>query len=648
MRVLRLSHSAVVDAWRERERELRRRGLTVRLLSALRWDEGGRMVPLVPRPGEDVGGVRTWGRHPALFVFDPRPLWRALGDAWDVIDIHEEPYALATAEVLALKALRRNRAPYALYSAQNIDKTYPIPFRWLERWALRRAAGMSVCNAEAGAQAVRKGLPVRPRTIALGIDPQLFRPGARPVNHVAVVGYAGRLAPHKGVTVLLEAIALTPELRVRIAGGGPDEDALRLRADQADLRGRVEFLGALDDADLPGFYRGLDVLAVPSVPTPGWIEQFGRVAIEAMACGTPVVASDCGSLPDVVGDAGLVVPAGDADALAEALARIVREPGLAAECVGRGLIRAAGCSWETVAADYADLYTSMVRDPSPAPRGVEVVVVAYGAAELLRRALEPLRRLPVTVVDNSSDPAVRSVCDGLGVRYLDPGRNGGFAAGVNAALADRLAPGADVLLMNPDAEFAGEDVAVLQRRLLAEPDLASVAPAQVDAAGGLSRVSWPFPSPWGTLLEAVGLGRLRPRNGFVIGSVLLLRAEALDQIGGFDERFFLYAEETDWAYRARLVGWRHAVVDEVQAVHVGAATSTDPARREAHFHASQEKYLRKHFGAVGWQVARLVHVAGATARGLLLPAERRQAARARAKLYRRGPAKVEASYEGAG
>ena len=87
----------------------------------------------------------------------------------------------------------------------------------------------------------------------------------------------------------------------------------------------------------------------------------------------------------------------------------------------------------------------------------------------------------------------------------------------------------------------------------------------------------------------------------MIGSVLLLRAEALDQVGALDERFFLYAEETDWAYRAHRLGWRHAAVHEVRAVHVGAGTSGDAARREAHFHASQERYLRKHYGALGWQ-----------------------------------------------
>jgi GT2 family glycosyltransferase len=151
-----------------------------------------------------------------------------------------------------------------------------------------------------------------------------------------------------------------------------------------------------------------------------------------------------------------------------------------------------------------------------------------------------------------------------------------------------------------------------------------------------------FPSPGRAWLEAIGLGRLIRGPRFVIGSVLMLRAEALDQVGGFDERFFLYAEETDWAYRAHLLGWRHAVVPGAVATHAGGGTSTDPARRERQFHASQERSYRKHFGALGWASARAAQLLGATARGIALPGERGRAAARRAALYRRGPVRVEA------
>lgn len=646
MRILRISHSGVVDAWRERERVVRRHGHEVTSVTAQVWDEGGRDTSLRPRPGEDVVGVRTWGRHPALFVYDPRPLWRLLGERWDVLDLHEEPFALSTAEVLAIRALRRSRAPYCLYSAQNIDKRYPIPFRWLERWSLTHAGAVSVCNEEAGRIVTRKGLTGRAVLIGLGIDPEHFVPGVRSIGSddgLVHVGYVGRLASHKGVDVLIDAIAREPGLRLSIAGAGPEAGALQARADRDDVRGRVELVGSVPYADLPEFYRALDVLAVPSLVTPGWLEQFGRVVVEAMACGTPVVASDSGALPDVTQGAGLLVPPGDAGELARALVRVGADPELSATMRSEGLTRAREFSWDAIGGKYVELYEDLAGTGPSTPHGdPEVVVVAYHHPELLRESLAPLTGLPVTVVDNSSDPEVRAVCSHLGVRYLDPGRNGGFAAGVNHGLAHRQRPGADVLLLNPDAVIDVAGVRALHTSLRAHGDLASVGPRQVDGDGHEGRVAWPFPSPWGAVIEAVGLGRLRRAEDFVIGSVLLLRAEALALVGGLDEDFFLYAEETDWARRAADLGWRHALVPEVTATHLGGATSSDLSRRETHFHGSQERYHRKHFGSAGWQVTRAAVVAGSAVRSLLLRDARRDAARDRLRRYVGGPLRLEA------
>ena len=656
MRVLKISHSAGVDEWRGRERALTAHGVDVGTLCAKRWVEGGTPVTVRPRPDENVSGVRTWGTHPALFVYDPGPIWRALRSSPDILDIHEEPFSLATAEVLALRALSGCRAPYVLYTAQNLDKRYPLPFRWLERRSLRRAAAVSACNAEAARIAQRKGFPGNARVIPLGIDLERFArageradaaPGAAAspsrsadASDTVTVGFVGRLVPEKGVLVLLDALARDDRMQARIAGGGPLAGILPRELEARGLSDRVRLVGPVDPDDIVAFYRSVDVVAVPSIPRSGWTEQFGRVAIEAMASGVPVVSSDAGALPDVVADAGIVVPHGDAGALADALAAAAGER--RDELRERGFARAAECSWDAVGRDYLDLYRSVLHPPTPPSPGLEIAVVAYGAPGLLRQALEPVAALPVTVVDNSSMPEIAALCEELGVRYIDAGRNGGFAAGVNIALAHRLDPAADVLLLNPDARITPDDAAALHAMLRLDPTLASIAPLQADSAGHEARVQWPFPSPLNSWLEAVGLGRLERGGTYVIGSVLLLRAEALRQVGGFDEDFFLYAEETDWAYRAHLLGWRHGTAPRIRAQHEGAATSTDSRAREAHFHASQERYLRKHFGSAGWTCARVAVWLGAMLRSAVLPGERGADARRRAALYRLGPVRVEA------
>lgn len=656
MRVLRISHSAVVTAWRGREAALRERGMTVRTLSARTWEEGGRPVDLEPQPGEDVVGVRTLGRHPNVFLYDPLPLWRALGEDWDVLDLHEEPAALATAEVLALRALRRllggRPAPYVLYSAQNIAKRYPPPFRWWEARALRGAGAVSVCNAEAADVLRAKGLTAPAHVVGLGVEQADLAPTDTDVAGAvapARTGYVGRLlAPHKGLDVLLDAAEADPRLHVAIAGAGPHEAELRRRAATPALAGRVTFHGHLAGTDLAAFYRGLDVLAVPSVPTPGWLEQFGRVAVEAMAAGVPVVASDSGALRDVVGGAGTLVPPGDAAALARALAVVLDDPERAARMRAAGLERAREYTWAAIAERYEAMYRGVAgaapASPSTAETpGLEAVVVAYGAPALLARALAPLTtELPVTVVDNSGDPEVRRVAETAGARYLDPGANLGFGSAVNVALRDRRVPGSDVLLVNPDARVSADAARELHRRLRAEPDLAAVGPAQSDEDGTSARVLWPFPTPAGAWRQAVGLGLPRSDDAFVIGSVLLLRAEALAAVGEFDEAYFLYSEETDWQRRAQDAGWRSAVVPEVHAHHVGAGTSTDPTRRETHFHASQERYFRTHHGVAGWTSARVAVLLGSVPRAVL-PGERGRAARLRLGLYARGPLRAEAA-----
>jgi len=356
--VLRISHSSVVTAWRQRERFLRQDGIDLTLVTAARWDEGGGLVDFTADGDEFAVGVRTLGHHPNLFLFDPRPLWRLLGDGpWDLIDMHEEPFGLAVAEVLALRALRARRTPYLVASAQNLEKRYPPPFRWFERWSLRGAAGAYTCNTQAGEILRRRGLTGELELLPLGVDTSRFRPVDRtpPAGRLRV-GYVGRLIPVKGVDVLLGAIAADDRLDLDLYGDGPDRDALVALAADLGVTDRVTFHGHVDEATLTRTVPRFDVLAVPSVPVPNVLEQFGRVVVEGQASGVPVVASDCGALPDVAGGAGVLVPPGDPRALGAALARFLDEPGLWERLRAEGLATVGRYSWSSVASLQASLY----------------------------------------------------------------------------------------------------------------------------------------------------------------------------------------------------------------------------------------------------------------------------------------------------
>lgn len=271
-----------------------------------------------------------------------------------------------------------------------------------------------------------------------------------------------------------------------------------------------------------------------------------------------------------------------------------------------------------------------------------MVVVAYHGPERLEMCLAAVgRAFPITVVDNSSSAEIESVAVRHGATYVDAGENRGFAAGVNVAL--RRLPRTeipDVLLLNPDSVVPHSVVHALARYLKRPGNgrVAAVTPRLLAPNGTEQRVLWPFPTPLRACVEAVGLGRrLSADEMFAVGAVLLLRGEALDDVGLFDERFFLYAEETDWQRRAHERGWRSVVNAETIAHHVGAGTSADHGRREALFHAAQETYIRKWNGRAGWALYRVAACVGAGIRAIVLTGERRRDAARRALLYLRGP-----------
>ena len=161
--------------------------------------------------------------------------------------------------------------------------------------------------------------------------------------------YVGTLQPRKNLVRLVQAFATVaaahPNLQLVLAGKQAWQyRQLLAQVQRLGLAGRVLFPGYVDAADLPALYSGALAFAFPSL-----YEGFGMPALEAMACGTPVLASSVSSLPEVVGDAGLLVDPTDIPALAAALSRLVAEPDLRAELRQRGLVRARAFSWERCA-----------------------------------------------------------------------------------------------------------------------------------------------------------------------------------------------------------------------------------------------------------------------------------------------------------
>ncbi|HLY68059.1 MAG TPA: glycosyltransferase, partial [Chloroflexota bacterium] len=244
----------------------------------------------------------------------------------DVLHIDEEAYNLATFQ--AVRLARRYGARSVFFTWQNLDRRYPFPFSAMERYVLHQAELCIAGNQEAADIQRRRGFRKEIRVIPqFGIDPELFRPEVIP-HEGFTIGFSGRLVEQKGLRVLYEALEQLPaDCRLLLAGGGPLEAELRARAASHGWSERLTITSAAS-TDMPGLYGQMDCLALPSLTTAAWKEQFGRAAVEAMACELPVVGSDSGEIPQVLGGAGIVVPEGNAAALGAALQRLYEEPEL--------------------------------------------------------------------------------------------------------------------------------------------------------------------------------------------------------------------------------------------------------------------------------------------------------------------------------
>jgi glycosyltransferase involved in cell wall biosynthesis len=137
------------------------------------------------------------------------------------------------------------------------------------------------------------------------------------------------------------------------------------------VEGQVEFSAAVSADQMPACLAEADVLVLPSRTTPVWKEQFGRVLVEAMSCGTPVVGSDSGAIPEVIGDAGLIFAEGDAEALAACLRRLAQSPELRRELGERGRRRVAEhYTVERIARQTVELWRGLLA-ARPQERGVQ-------------------------------------------------------------------------------------------------------------------------------------------------------------------------------------------------------------------------------------------------------------------------------------
>ncbi|HXT16806.1 MAG TPA: glycosyltransferase family 4 protein [Gemmatimonadaceae bacterium] len=377
LRILTIGHSYTVGVNRAIAREVARDpAFEVTVGAPAAFDGDLRPLRIDPEPSgspitlRPLAAARTRFIH--VFGYNGATLRRLMfeGD-FDVVHAWEEPYILAGYQIA--RAVERTNAAFCFRTAQSLVKRYPPPFSGFERRVLRRADGwIAGGNLVYRAMLERRYPAERGRILTLAVDTERFRPLSpderAAVRHelgltAPIIGFVGRLTREKGLDVLMRALEMLPAntpWNALFVGSGPYERKLRAWAARRGWSDRICIKLTRHD-EIQRYLGAMDVLVAPSLTTSQWKEQFGRMVIEAFACGVPVVGSDSGEIPFVIGDAGRVVPEADAAAYARTLTELLHSPDLRMELARRGLMRVRDYSVQTVAANYREYYAELAR-----------------------------------------------------------------------------------------------------------------------------------------------------------------------------------------------------------------------------------------------------------------------------------------------
>ncbi len=352
LRVAIISHSCVIDLNQRPYAELLDcADIDFRLFSPQRWwaaVSGEVESTFLPEIADRAEALPVWlPGHIHLHWYTSQLAQKLDEFRPDVLFVDEEPYSLAAAQTARMASGRGYKL--VIFSKENIQRRLPLPFEWIYKRVLAGSDHVFVVSESCAEVLDARGYHGPTTVLPHGVDPTVFapRPGLpRPREFPqsgATVGYAGRLDAAKGVWDLLEAAQLAaqrgaPEFSLVLIGGGPLRSKISKLTQRSTVKPPIAVIRHVPHHQMPAYLNALDVLVLPSRTTPRWKEQFGRVIIEALACGVPVIGSDSGHIPHLINDTGggVIFPEGDIEALAESIEELLSNPGQREALAQRG------------------------------------------------------------------------------------------------------------------------------------------------------------------------------------------------------------------------------------------------------------------------------------------------------------------------
>jgi glycosyltransferase involved in cell wall biosynthesis len=233
----------------------------------------------------------------------------------DIIDLEDEPFNLGSYQIVNYRNRYASKSKIVLHASQNKLKHYPPPFNFIEKYVLRRVDAILARNQMAINVLKQKGYQGLLFRVTHGVDTHAFHPREQPnlchklnPERKLIIGFVGALVEHKGVHHLIEALEGIDCKLILVGNGRFKENLQQL----SKLKGvDTEFILSASHLEVAHYMNCMDIFVLPSLTHPKLVEKFGRVLIEAMASGIPIIGSDSGEIPIVIGNAGLIFKEGD-------------------------------------------------------------------------------------------------------------------------------------------------------------------------------------------------------------------------------------------------------------------------------------------------------------------------------------------------
>ena len=318
-----------------------------------------------------ITGKTIFRDYSHRFIYRTR-LFGALKDFKpDIIHTEQEPFSLLSLQILFFKSILCPKAKLIVRASSAGEKfgyKFPFLYNLINSIILKNVDSVHVINKDAKDWLTKKNFPKDITIVPHGTD--ISRCKKLDVTNMKkdlklsnfTIGYVGRLVVWKGVEVLLKAVSqLKDEYKVLIVGDGPLRFDLESTAKRLNILDKVVFINTVPLEVIVLYLNCMDVLVLPSITMENVREKFGLVLIEAMACEVPVIGSDCGGIPDVIGDAGLIFKEKDVDDLRSKIELVMKDEELRTKMSAAGHRRILdNFTWQRVARDYHDMYLALM------------------------------------------------------------------------------------------------------------------------------------------------------------------------------------------------------------------------------------------------------------------------------------------------